>query len=192
MTVKPNVSLAPAKDAVKVTEVGVVTLPAVTENVVEREPCGTVAVEGMPTSAGDAFKLMVAPPLPGAEVRATVQVDPTAGLTAVGLQENPFKLGVCAIVTVPLFSNVDKGVPVALADVALANWTREEVPGVDGESVRLTVAITPFGIGVLFRPQRMHIADPAPYWQDSDLLAAPAPTANVTEEKSVVEYPRSH
>ena len=101
-TVTPNVSVLPAKDAVKVTGVGVVTLPAATGNVAEVEPPGTVTVEGMLTSTGDEVKLMVAPPLPAAEVSATVHVAPMAGLTAVRLQEKPFKLGPFEIVTVPL------------------------------------------------------------------------------------------
>ena len=68
-------------------------------------------------SAGDELRLMVAPPFPGAEVSATEQVDPADGLIEAGLQVNPFKMGVCRIVTVPLLVNVDKSVPVVLADV---------------------------------------------------------------------------
>ena len=61
-TVNPNVSLTPAREAVKATGVGVATLPAVTGNVVEVEPSGTVTVVDMLTSAGSELKLMVAPP----------------------------------------------------------------------------------------------------------------------------------
>ena len=123
----PNVSLAPAKEAVRVTPVEMATFPAATENVVEVEPCGTVTVEGMLAPAGDALKLMVAPPLPAAEVSATVHVEPTVGLIIIGLHEKPFKLGACPMVTVPLLVKVDKGVPVALADVPLISCTWEDV-----------------------------------------------------------------
>jgi len=100
-TVNPNISVAPPRDAVKVTGVGVATLPAVTGKVVEVEPCGTVTVVDMLTSVGAALRLMVVPPLPAARVNATVQVDPPDGLTDVGLQEKPFRLGVCIVPTEP-------------------------------------------------------------------------------------------
>jgi hypothetical protein len=61
-TVNPNVSLMPARDAVKVTGVGVATPPAVTGNVVDVENCGTVTVVDMLTSMGNALRLMVVPP----------------------------------------------------------------------------------------------------------------------------------
>ncbi len=186
-TVKPKVSLAPPKDAVKVTGVAVATLPAVTGKVVAVEPFGTVAVDGMLTSVGDELKLIVAPPFPGAEVSATVHVEPTVGLTATGLQVKPFKLGPCTIVTVPLPVKVDNGVPVALAEVPFVSWTSEDVPWVDADSVKLTVATTLFASVMSFRPHSRHIADPPTYWQDSDLFAAPGPATTVIDEKSVVE-----
>ena len=192
LTVRPNVSVLPAKDAVKVTGVGVVTLPAATGNVTEVKPSGTVTVEGMLASTGDEVKLMVAPPLPAAEVSATVQVAPTVGLTAVGLHEKPFKLGPFEIVTVPLLVKVDKGVLVMLAEVLFVSWTREEVLKVDADTVKFTVAMTPFAIVESLRPHSRHIAVPAPYSQDSVLFPAPGAAATVTEEKSVVEKPRSH
>jgi hypothetical protein len=98
-TVNPNVSSTPASDAVKVTGVGVATTPAVIGNVVEVEPCGTVTAVDMLTSVGNELRLIVVPPFSAARVSATVQVDPADGLTAVGLQEKPFKPGVCGIVT---------------------------------------------------------------------------------------------
>ena len=94
------------------TGVGVVTLSAVTENVVDVAPCGIVTVDAMLTSTGDELKLIVAPALPAAEVRATVQVDAVAGVIDVGLHEKPFSPGVCTMVTVP---------PVADADIAAAD-----------------------------------------------------------------------
>ena len=57
------------------TEVDVVTLPVVTENVAEVEPCGTVTDAG--TLAAVEFELesdTTAPPEPAAEVRLTVPV----------------------------------------------------------------------------------------------------------------------
>lgn len=61
-TVKLNSWLTPARDAVKVTGVGVATLPAVTGNVVEMDPCGTITVVDMLTSAGSELRLIVVPP----------------------------------------------------------------------------------------------------------------------------------
>jgi len=55
--------------------VAVVTLPAVTENVADVEPCGTVTDEG--TLATAEFELAsetTAPPLPAADVSLTVPV----------------------------------------------------------------------------------------------------------------------
>ncbi len=187
LTVRPKVSLEPPNEAVSVTGVGVVTLPAVTGKVVEVAPCGTVTVGEMLTSAGDELRLMVAPPLPGAVVSATEQVDPADGLIEIGLQVKPFKLGVCRMVTVPLLVNVDNGVPVALADVPFMSWTEEEVSWVDEDKVRVTVAMTAFVIVVSFRPHKRHMAVPVAYSQEIDLFATAGPAASATEEKSVVE-----
>lgn len=187
LTVNPNVSLTPPRDAVKVTGVGVVTLPAVTGNVVEVEPCGTVTVDCIVTSVGDELRLIVVPPLPAAKVNCTVHVVPADGLTDVGLQEKPFKLGVCTIVTVPLLVEVESAVAVVLADIPLVSWTTEEVLLVDADKVKLTVATTPVVIDVSLRPHSIQIAVPVPYWQESDLLAAADPTTTLAEVKSVGE-----
>lgn len=117
LTVNPNVSLTPARDAVKVTGVGLATLPAVTGNVVEVEFCGIVTVDCMVTSVGDELRLIVVPPLPAAIVNCTVQVVPADGLIDVELQEKPFKLGFWRIVTVPLPVEVESAVAVVLADI---------------------------------------------------------------------------
>ncbi len=70
------------------TEVAVVTLPVVTENAAEVEPCGTVTDAG--TLAAVEFELesdTTTPPEPAAEVRLTVPV-PAWPLTIVlGLTE---------------------------------------------------------------------------------------------------------
>ena len=78
-----------------VTEVAVVTLPAVAENVVEVEPCGIVTLEGTFAAVGDTLMPMVAPPLSAADVSETVQVDPTEGVNVVGLHERLLNTGVC-------------------------------------------------------------------------------------------------
>jgi len=105
-----------------VTAVDLVTLPALTENVEDVEPWGTVTVEGMLTSAGDELRLIVAPPLPGAEVRATVQVDPTVGLTANGVHEKPLRAGPGTIVTTPPLPDVGRVAAPAPEAISLANW----------------------------------------------------------------------
>lgn len=184
-TVNPNVSLTPARDAVKVTGVGVATLPAATGNVVEVEPCGTVTVDCIVTSEGAELRLIVVPPFPAARVNCTVQVVPAEGLIDVALQEKPFKLGVWRIVTVPLPVEVESAVAVVLADIPFVSWTTEEASLVDADTVKLTVATTPEAIGVSFRPHSMHVAVPVPYWQEIDLFAAADVT--FTAEKSIVE-----
>jgi hypothetical protein len=100
-TVNSNVSLTPARDAVKVTDVDVATPPVVTGNVVEVEPCGTVTLVDMLTSVGNELRLIVVPPIPASSVNATEQFDPAAGLTAAGMQEKPFKPGVWIVTTEP-------------------------------------------------------------------------------------------
>ena len=70
------------------TEVAVVTLAVVTENVAEVEPCGTVTDAG--TLAAAAFELesdTTAPPAPAAEMRLTVPVPDWPPMIVVGLTE---------------------------------------------------------------------------------------------------------
>ena len=52
LMVIPNVSLTPANVAVSVTNVGSVTVPALTVNVAEVAPCGIVTVDGKLAPAG--------------------------------------------------------------------------------------------------------------------------------------------
>jgi len=187
LTVRPNVSLTPVRDAVKVTGVGVATPPAVTGNVVEVEPCGTVTVDCIVTSTGAELRLIVVPPLPAARVNCTVQVVPADGLIDVELQEKPFKLGVWRMVTVPLLVEVESAVPVVLAEIPFVSWTTEEASLVDADNVKFTVATTPVAMGVSLRPHSIHVAVPVPYSHEIDLFVAADPAATTTEEKSVVE-----
>jgi hypothetical protein len=172
-----------------VTAVAEVTLPAVTENVVEVEPCGTVTVEGMLTSMGDELRFIVAPPLPGAEVSAMVQVDPAAGLTASGVHEKPLRAGVGTIVTTPLLLEMGSIVAPAPTAISLMSWTCEDVSVAEVETVRERVATMPLGIVALFNPDTMHLKIPALLEQVTDLFApvATGPAAIVAEEKSTVE-----
>jgi len=96
-------------------------VPAVTENVADVEPCGTVTVAGTFAPAGDELSETVAPPLGAAEVSETVQVDPTDGVSEVGLQEKPLKLEVWRMVIVPPFTDVGIGAPLASADMPLVS-----------------------------------------------------------------------
>jgi hypothetical protein len=75
LTVTANVALVPEYEAVKVAGVGAFIMPAVTVNVTEVEPCGTVTVEG--TLAALVWELdseTAIPPVPAAAVRLTVPV----------------------------------------------------------------------------------------------------------------------
>jgi hypothetical protein len=88
LTVSPAVMLTLPYEAVKVTDVGVATLPVVTENVAEVEPCGTVTDAG--TLAPVEFELesdITTPPEPAAEVRVTVPVPDWPLTIVVGLTE---------------------------------------------------------------------------------------------------------
>ncbi len=94
LTVSPAVMLTLAKEAVKVTEVEVVTLPVVTENVADVEPCGTATEAG--TAAAVEFELesdTSTPPEPAAEVRVTVPVPGWLLTIVVGLTEMPLSAG---------------------------------------------------------------------------------------------------
>lgn len=93
------------------------TLPAVSENVVEVDPWGTVIFAGRLTSAGDAPSPIVAPPLGAADVRATVHFDPADGETDVGLHERLLKVGTCPIVTVAPLAVVAIPAPLESADI---------------------------------------------------------------------------
>lgn len=73
-TVIPNVAVTPEYEAVSVTEVEVVTVPVVTENVAEVEPCGTVTEAGTLTAAFGLESDTTAPPEGAAEAKVTVPV----------------------------------------------------------------------------------------------------------------------
>ena len=81
--------MLPPKEAVRLTWVGVVTVPAVAGNVVEVEPVGTVTVDGTIAPAGAEFKETVAPLPVAADAKLMVHVEPVDGLIDVGLQDNP-------------------------------------------------------------------------------------------------------
>ncbi len=78
MTVIPNVLLTLEYEAVRLTGFATLTVPAVTENVAEVCPCGTVTVAGtVPAPVLELESDTVTPPLPAAAVRLTVpMVDP--------------------------------------------------------------------------------------------------------------------
>jgi len=97
--------------------VAVLTLPAVTENVVEVEPCGTVTLAGRLASAGDALRPIVAPPLSAEDVSATEQLDPADGETDLGLHERTLKVGACPIMTVAPLAVVAIPAPLESADI---------------------------------------------------------------------------
>ena len=77
-----------------VTAVEVLTVPAVTENVVEVEPCGMVTVKG--TFATALFELdrdTERPPVPAADVMLTVPVALWPVERVVGVTEIPLSAG---------------------------------------------------------------------------------------------------
>ena len=163
------------------------TVPAVTENVVEFEPCGTVTVTGTFAAVGAALIPTDAPPLGAADVSATVQVDPTDGVNDAGLHERLLKTGVCRIVTVPPLTDVDNTAPAESADRALASCGEDETSCVDAATARVTDATTPLERAVESKPQTTQVAVPAPLLQERVLPAAPEPSVKVADVKSVVE-----
>jgi len=75
VTVRANVVLTPAYDAVNVTGVDAFTLPAVTENVEEVDPCGTVTEAG--TEAAVVFELETETTAPPEPAGAVIVIVPT-------------------------------------------------------------------------------------------------------------------
>jgi hypothetical protein len=164
----------------------VLTVPAVTGNVVEVDPCGIVTEAGTFTAAEDALTATVVL-LSAAEVSATVQVEPTEGVKEVGVHVIPLKTGVCRIVTVPPLTAVGIAAPVELADRPFVSWTDEDASCVEPARFNVTVAKTLLGIVTVLRPQTKQVAVPTPLVQESDLFAAADPASIVAEVKSVVE-----
>lgn len=151
------------------------------------DPCGIVTEAGTFAAAGEALKPIVAPPVSAADVRATVQVDPTEGVIEVGLHEMLLKAGVWRIVTVPPLADVGIPAPLDAADMPLVSWTDDEVSRVEFARVSVTDATTLSGIAVVLRPHTKHVAVPVPLLHESDLFAAADPASKVAEVKSVVE-----
>jgi hypothetical protein len=120
-------------------------------------------------------------------VSATVQVEETRGFTESGVHENPFNPG--CMVTVPPLAEAANDSAVASAPKPWLTWTTEELCVLETETVRDTVAITPFEIGVVFTPHTTQVISPAVLLQDTVLLAAfdVGPAATTTDEKSLVE-----
>ena len=86
----------------RVTVVALLRLRAVMGKVAEVAPCGTFAPPpSAMTPAGDELSVTMAPPFKAAEVSETVQVEPMAEVSVIGLQERPFNLLTGWIVTVP-------------------------------------------------------------------------------------------
>ena len=88
VTVTPNVLLTPEYEAVKVAAVEELTVPAVTVNVADVEPCATVTLAG--TLAAVVFELeseTTTPPEPAAAVRVTVPVPDWPLAIVLGLTE---------------------------------------------------------------------------------------------------------
>ena len=183
-----NVELEPEYDAVKVTDVAVLTFPAVTANVPDVDPCGMTTLDGMFAPAGDPLRPTVAPPLNAAELRLTVQVDPADGLTESGLHEKLLNLGLCRIVTLPPDADAERAVPAGVAAAAFPNWTSDDPFSVEADKPSVTAATVPLEIVVSLRPQATQVMLPAPLAQESDLFAIIGPAATLAEEKSLVEY----
>jgi hypothetical protein len=88
LTITVAAELTPAYAAVKVTAVEAVTLPVVTLNVAELDPCGTVTDAGAPATAEFELEIDTAtPPDPAALVSVTVPVLDWPPVMELGLTE---------------------------------------------------------------------------------------------------------
>ena len=91
--VRPKVSSTPRYAAVRVTEVGALTVPAPTVKLTKVEPAGMVTVDGRVASAGLAVSDIVAPEPSAGAFKLTVQAAVVGGVTDVMLQVKPLRLG---------------------------------------------------------------------------------------------------
>ena len=72
----------------------ILTVPVVTVNVAEADPCGTVTNDGtLPTAEFELDNDTIAPPAPATDERLTVPVPDWPLTTALGLTEKLFRLG---------------------------------------------------------------------------------------------------
>jgi len=183
-----NVSLVPEYDPVSVAGVDAVTVPAVTVNVADVAPCGTVTVAGAEIAVDDELIATDAPPLGAAIVSAIEQDDVAWDATVTGLHEKPFR-PCCWIVTVPPLADAVNALAFASAAVLFPSCTVDDVAFVELDTASATVAIAPFAIVVVFIPDTMHVAEPVPLLQVMDLLSVPSMVVAVTVApvKSVVE-----
>jgi hypothetical protein len=163
------------------------TVPAVTENVVEVNPCGTVTDAGTVAAEEDALSVTIAPPLGAADVSATLQMDPANEVSDVGLHEMLLNTGVWRIVTVPPLTEVGIEAPVEPADRPPASWIDDEVSGVESAKVSVREATTLLGRVSELSPQTRQVAVPIPLLQERDLSEASDPSAKEADVKSVVE-----
>ncbi len=91
------------------------------------------------------------------------------------------------MVTVPPLTVVGIAAPVESAERPFVSCTDEDASGAALAELRVTVARTPFGIVVVFRPQTRQVAVPVPFVQESVLFVAPLLAAMMAEVKSAVE-----
>ncbi len=94
LTVSAKVLLTPASEAVSVTAVEVVTLPPVTVNVVDVDPCGITTLAGtLAPAVGRLERKTVRPSRPAAAVEETVPVAVPPLTIVLGLTEKVLSTG---------------------------------------------------------------------------------------------------
>lgn len=158
--------------------------------VVEVAPVGTVTVGGTLAAAEVELIVTVVPGASAGADSATRQLDAAGGVNETGVHVKPFKWGCCWIITAVPLPSADKEAPAPLAAPALENWIAEDVFVVVLDNPKDTLAITPFGTVVAFKPHSTQFEMPGTLLsQETDLFAAiamgAAPTA--IEEKSAGE-----
>ncbi len=130
----PKVASTVEYEAVKVTGVEVLTVPAVTVNVVEVDPCGIVTLDG--TLAAAVLELLsdtTAPPLPAAAVSVTVPVAVCPPEIVAGLTETLLRAPGSGLIVTPnvAFTPEYEAVTVAVVEELTVPAVSVKVPEVE-------------------------------------------------------------
>ncbi len=122
------------------------------------------------------------------DVSATLQVADAGATSVTGLQVNPFNAGGLMPMLAPAVEVVTE-VPAKSAAAPLASCTGDDVAVVELDTVRETVATTPFEIAMSFNPYMTHVSVPGALLHVIPLfeLAPAVPSWTLMDEKSAVE-----
>ena len=158
-TVTEAVAELPFKEAVNVTAVDVVAVPALAVNVAVVAPAATVTDAGTVSAALLLDKATEAE-ADGAMESPTVQVDVAPDSTELGRHCSVETVG-ATLMTPPLPVSA-RNVPSEAAATVLPIVRVSEDCVLDGDTVAVTTATTPLAIVLAFMPLAKHVTDPVP------------------------------